>query len=308
MDLTVMIETLLKLFVIIVLGYFLNKIDILDEHTNKKLSALIVNVTSPLLILASVSGESLSENKKDVLFILLIGVIFYCLIPVLGYVILRIFPFFKKDKSIYQMLLIFSNTGFIGYPIAQTMYGDTAIFYMAILNIPFNVCIFSYGVYLVTKDSKKNEKFQWKKLLNPGIVLSVIALIIYLTDYTMPRPVAAFCSMMGDATIPMSMLVIGSSLALIPIKDVLCDKKLYLFTVVKMICLPIIIYFIAKPFISTPYILGLVTLTAALPSASLTVMLSNQYGGNTQLASKGVFLTTFCCIITIPAITYLLLI
>ncbi|RDY29336.1 AEC family transporter [Romboutsia weinsteinii] len=306
MDIIVVLNTMLVLFGILMLGYIVNKLGILDEATNKKISELIVKVTSPALVIASVCGDSVMGSKKDVIFILILGILLYCVLPIFARIVVKCFKVEEENFGIYQMLLIFANTGFIGFPILKSIYGDGAVFYASILNIPFNVLIFSYGVYLLTKGSEEKAKFDIKKLVNPGIVSAVLALIIYLLDIKVPATIADILGTVGDSTIPLSMMVIGSSLALVPLKEVFKISKIYPLALVKLIVMPIIIYVLLSLFLDNQFIIGIISVTVGLPSGSMTVMLSNQYNRNTQSASIGVFITTLFSIVTIPLIINIL--
>lgn len=307
MNIMVIINTMIVLFGILIVGYVINKIGILDEPSNRKLSQLVVMVTSPAMIVASVCGDTGSGDKKSILFVFFLGIGLYILLPFLAKILVIPFRLGKSDSATFQLMLIFANTAFIGYPIAQSIYGDKAIFYMAILNMPFNLLIFSYGVFLIARSSGRVMHFNVRDIANPGIIAAIIALIIYLLDIQVPSTIARILGLVGDVTVPLSMMIIGSSLALIPLKSAFTDIKIYPLALVKLLVMPIIGYFILNLFLDDPFIIGIITITLGLPSGSMTVMLSNQYKGNAKAASICVFLTTLMSVVTIPFIVYILL-
>jgi malate permease and related proteins len=307
MDIFVIINTMVVLFGILVLGYAINKLGILDEYANRKISELVVKVTAPMLVIKAVCGDSVIVNKKDIIFAFILGIILYCALPIFARIVVKAFRIEKKDWGTYQLLLIFANTGFMGYPILKSLFGDGAIFYSSIVNMPFNILIFSYGIYLITMDSNEKLKFNPKDLLNPGVISCVIALIIYFSDIKVPSTIVNILTPVGDSTIPLSMMVIGSSLAMVPLKDVFRVPKIYPLTLVKLLIMPVITYFILNRLMDNHYVIGMITIIVGLPSGSMTVMLSNQYNGNTKLASIGVFITTLASLITVPLIAYFLL-
>lgn len=83
--------------------------------------------------------------------------------------------------------------------------------------------------------------FDFKQLINPGIIFSIIAVIIYLTKYQMPQIIGETSDLIGSITTPLAMMIIGSSLAEIPIKEVLNDIRIYPYTIIKQILMPIFI-------------------------------------------------------------------
>ena len=116
MDIMVVFQTMLKLFLLLVLGFVLFKCHIFDEYTNKKISALIVNVASPMLIISSIAGVE-GSNKSIVFLMIGAGILMYIGFIILGKIINRIFPFPKKDWPVYECMVVFANTGFMGYPV-----------------------------------------------------------------------------------------------------------------------------------------------------------------------------------------------
>lgn len=308
MEVYEILKTMVVLFSIILLGYFVNKIKILDKTTNVKLSQLVLKVTTPALILSSVAsgGESLVD-KGEIISIFFIGIGMYLFSILFAWVVVKLLKYNDENSAIYQMMIIFPNYGFIGYPILGSLYGNSVIFPYSILHIPFNVLLFSYGVYLIKKGDGGN-KFKFKDVVNPGVIASLIAMFIFLLDIKLPDLFVQTCSLVGDSTIPLSMLLIGSSLALIPIKSIFTESKIYVITFIKLIIFPIIIFYIAKIFLNDELIISFIILSVALPTASSVGMLTTQYGLSEKIGSVGVFITTILSIITLPFIMALLLV
>ncbi|RGB51692.1 MULTISPECIES: AEC family transporter [Erysipelotrichaceae] len=188
------------------------------------------------------------------------------------------------------------------------LYGDFAVFVFSLMHMPFNILIFSYGVYLIGKGSvKENQKISIGNILSMGTISSLLAIIIYMTHVNMPVPVVDFLSMLGNATIPISMIVIGASLAFLPVKEIINEKKLYILIAIKLIVLPIILYLLVWRLPFNDFIKSLIVVSGALPSASMVVILSTEYEGDVKAASAGVFLTTLFSIITMPFMLNMLL-
>ena len=190
MDFSNIAIALCKLFSLLIVGYFLNKKKILDSHINTGLSALLLNATNPALILSSL-GATGGVAKGDVSKLLVFGLCFYIMLPIFAWLIVHLLRIHPSKRSIAQLLIIFSNTGFMAIPILQTLYGDVSVFYSNILNLPFNFLFFSYGVYLMNRETAgaSGGKLNWRKFINPGIVASAIALLLYFCNITLPKGV-----------------------------------------------------------------------------------------------------------------------
>lgn len=303
MDFSSILTVLCKLFFLLLLGYFLYKKKLLDAHSNRGLSALLVNATNPALILSSLSATG-AATKGDVTRLLLFGAGFYILLPLFAFLTVRLLRIRPGKRGTAQLLLIFSNTGFMAIPILQTLYGDIAVFYSNILNLPFNFLIYSYGVYLLTQDRSAGtgEPISWRQFINPGIIASAIALILYFSGLHLPAVINDTCSFLGGITPPLSMLLLGSVLAEYPLSSIFKDLRINFMLLIKQLLLPLIAMLLAHLIFTDPVITGIITLTFAMPCASMNVILSKQYGGDSLTASAGVVFTTVLSLITIPVV------
>ena len=303
MDIQVIINQMVILFLVMIVGYIANKVKILDKELNQKLSSLVLNVTSPALILYSVS-EPVEVDLNTVLQIFLLSVAVYVVLPFIGIFFARILKVAKEDRNLYQFMTIFSNIGFMGYPVIQAIFGKEALFFASICNLVFNILCYSYGVFLISGAGKVS--FDYKKLINPGIIFSIIAVVIYLTKWQMPVIIGETSDLVGSITTPLAMMIIGSSLAEIPIKEVVSDIRIYIYTIIKQIIMPILFWWVLKFIVHDAMVLGVLVVLIAMPVGTIAIMFCNQFGGNTSLASKSIFITTLASVFTIPTLVYLL--
>ncbi|MDE5966535.1 MAG: AEC family transporter [Lachnospiraceae bacterium] len=302
----VVLQVMLELFFIILIGYFLAKKNVMNQDTAKRISVLVVNITFPALIIASVSANLDQGSLSSVMGIFLLGIICYAVLPLFAWIFGKCIRVPEEQQGIYQFMFIFGNCAFMGYPVLAAIFGSQAIFLGAIFNLPFNLLAFSYGIMLVCRDGEKKAGFQPSKLLNPGIVASLLALLIYGVQLRLPLILVDLCDMLGNMTTPLSMLVLGVSLAELPIKDVFLDVRIYLMSFIRLLLIPFLTYFLLQLFVSDTMSIGVAVISFAMPVASMAVMLSSQYEGNVKLASIGVFVSTLLSVITIPIISALL--
>lgn len=314
MELTSVINQILVLFLIMFLGYFLNKIHIIDNHTNKKLSSLVVNVTSPALII-SVMSSSMQKDTTSILGILgivglAVGV--YSFLFIISFIVPLLMKIPRKDLGVYQFMILFSNVGFMGYPVMEAIYekgtqqATTAIIYTSIFNLPFYFLIYTLGVLLISQHGGRNPKIEAKQFVNAGVIAVIIGLFFFISKSGLPMFLSETLKIIGGMTTPVSMIVIGASLANIAVKDVFGHYKIYILSIFKLIVVPLSIWLILRNIISDPILLGVCVVIPGMPIAANTVMLSNEYNGNEEVASKGVFLSTLLSIISIPILVNIL--
>lgn len=308
MDIQVPLQVMLKLFFILVIGYILNKVDILDGLTNKKISQLIVNVTAPLLVLSSIASAS-SDNRSTVILLLAAGFCSYVVVMIIGWLVLKILPFPKEDRPVYECMMVFSNCAFMGYPVVEAVFGTESIFYCAMFNFAFNIFIYSYAVLRLGAGKKNNVswKEQAKKMLNPGMIFTLLALFIYLLQIPVTGVVKDTVDMVGGVTSPLSMLSLGASIAAYPLLESIKDIRCYGFAVIRLIILPILACLICNLLQVSELFKGIIIITYAMPVASLVLMQAIQYDANAKIVTRNILVTTVLSVITIPIMISVLL-
>lgn len=307
MDVMVVINQMIQLFMVIGLGYFMKKKKILNDEVNSKLNYIVISITTPALIFSSVCTATISD-KSTVLYTLVIAIALYIVLPIISYIIVKIMRIPVEQKGLYMFMIIFSNIGFMGYPVMKALFGNNAILYTSIFNILFNIEVYTLGVILINYGKNVETKFNLKNLLSPGIIASIIALFIYFFEINIPSVIVESCTMVGDMTTPLAMLIIGATLANIKVKELFTEYRLYYFTIIKQIILPVAMFPIIAYFVTDPLLRGITLVNVAMPVANSAVLFANEYGGDVELAAKSVFITTLISVITIPLIVSLLLV
>lgn len=306
MDISVIFQTMIKLLLMLILGYTLNKVHILDQDTNKKLSNLIVSVTTPLLVLSSVCTTD-NDNRLSVLPVLGGAFLLYLGFILFGELAARL-PFFKKEnRSINACMMVFANTAFMGIPVMQSIYGIEAIFYNSIINFPYNIFIYSYGTLRLDSGSGTGkQKISVKSMLTPGFIMVLAALVIFLTGIPLPEILVETCDMVGSITSPLSMLVLGSTVAMYPLGESLRDPRCYLFALFRLIIIPLAVLGVCRGLQIDSFYTGIAVLSAAMPVGSMVLMIANQRGLDTRTISRNILVTTVLSVVTIPLISSLL--
>lgn len=306
MDLMVVINVMLKLFLIIGLGYFMMKKKFLNDETVRKLNRIVLYITTPALIFASVCGDN-NASMDVVLYVFVVSVIFYVALPIISVILIKGLRIKKPREGLFIFMTIFSNVGFIGFPVMQSIFGNTAVFYTAIFNLMFNLEVYTLGVVLINHDKGEKARIDFKNLLSPGVVAAIVSIIIFFTKVQMPSLLVETADMVGDMTAPLAMILIGANLAMINVKEVFNDFMVYPFTFAKQVLLPIIAYPVIAYFIKDPLVQGITLVNLAMPVGNSAVLFATQYDHDVGLAAKTVFITTLFSIFTIPLIVGLFL-
>ena len=286
----IIFQKLLVLFGFMLIGYLSYKKKWISDDTSLQISGLIVNIFNPALIISGVIGSVGNGNWNLVIMDLILAVILFVVLILISPAFVRILGVKKDERNIYAVMLIFSNLGFMGIPIIEELYGRGAIFYVALYTLVYNILFYTYGIYLFEKEramqtgQKAKIIFHWKKMINPGMVACLAALLIFAFQIDAPAPAVSFVQYLGNAAIPLSMIITGVSLAKMPLIEVFAIRLFHL----------------------DPVLSGIMVLMFGMPNGSMAVMMAIDYGLDSSICSRGIVLTTLLSIITLPIVAYLI--
>lgn len=297
------IEIMVILFTIVVLGYALCKLGYMGDKFDQKLSSIVIDVTCPALILSSVMGAELPDRSL-ILPLLGIGFLTYILLLVFGFWVPRFVAKSRDEQGMIGFALMFANVGFIGYPIVSAIFGPKAVFYAALLNIPNTFFIFTAGVMLV-KGEHNMKSLSAKVLFSPAMIAAFVAALKVAFGVRTPDIIARPVTMVGNITIPAALMVIGSSMARLPLKEIIGSPKVYVASLLRLVVVPLSVYFLFRFCGVSDVINNINTVIIAMPVASYGTMFCLKYGRNPSLMTEMTFVTTLGSILTIPLITLL---
>ncbi|MGN0161938.1 MAG: AEC family transporter [Lachnospiraceae bacterium] len=289
------------LFIIIFIGYICKKTNILDNISDQKISRFIVNIAIPCTIFNSIKNLN-NTSSNSILITISIAISVFVIIPFLSAILVRL----AHWNRVYNLLLDYSNLGFMGIPIITSIFGDEYTFHVAIFMMIFNISIFSYGVYVLIDGRQLSVKSMLKKLLNPGIVSSFIALIMFFLHLHFPDLLSQCISQISLVTTPMAMIIIGSTLANVSFRDTFTDINLFIFSFIKLVVYPILIWFIFRLFIHDTNLLALSIILTGLPTGANVSMLCNEYQVEVDTVASGIFISTVLSLISIPVMLLLI--
>lgn len=308
----IIFQKLLVLFGFMLIGSVSYRKKWISDHSSSQISGLIVNIFNPALIISGVTGAEGQGDWALVGMNLIMAVTLFVVLIGISPLFVRILRIRKNQRNIYSVMLIFSNLGFMGIPLIEELYGKGAVFYVALYTLVFNILFYTYGVYLFEKEKALQAgetvklKFQWKKMVNPGMAACLASLILFACQISVPAPAVDFVDYLGNAAVPLSMIMTGVSLAKMPFGEVLRDWKLYQFTVLKMLAIPILAAWVLKNLSVDPILSGIMILMFGMPNGSMPVMMAVDYGLDSSVCSRGIVLTTLLSLVTLPIVTYMI--
>ena len=301
------ILALAKVFIMILPGYIIMKLGIINTNHTQGVSNIITNVTYPCLVIAAMQMEFSMEKLQNCGYVVLIFIGVVIIAMIISKILTSIIKLPVSQSGIMAFMMVFGNTGFLGLPVLNGLFGKEGVFYGAICDSSFDVLMFTIGVTLIRQAAKGEEKMGFKEtisgLINPCFIGVLIGLLFYVCRITLPPIIGGPVEMIGSATSPLAMMVVGAHLARISFKDMFTNRPAYLVCLLKLLVAPAIALILVKLIIGGGTLFGtVIIMEAAMPCAMLSVILSERYRADVEFATKGVMLTTILSLITIPIV------
>ncbi len=303
MDIQVVITLMAALFIVVIVGFVSRKTHLMGGDFDRSLSVFVIQVTCPALVLASTMGDRMPD-RSHIPMLLLISAATYAILIILAYILPRLMGVKAELRGMYSFMLTYSNVGFIGYPIVASIFGSDAVFYACILNVFNTLTIFIFGVMFVTGESMKGG-MDWKLFRSPAMIATYIAVIIVCIGWHAPKFIAQPVSLVGNMTVPASLLIIGSSIADIPLKKMLGTPQTFIMCALKLFGLPLFIFWLFNLVGMDHRLNSINMILIAMPVASFGTMFCLRYGKDETAMSQGTFWSTLLSVISIPLLALL---
>lgn len=290
---------MLALLLMIGAGYFVTKKGMMDEHTNNQMSDMIVNIFNPLLMLASASNAVGQISMDALMLAICIAAGMFAVFIIAGSILS---PFFEKDRQqrkIFQLMFVFSNVGFIGIPVISSIFGSEYVVYVTEFMLVYSFVFYTYGIALM---DGRFSAASLKSMINPGTVSGLLALGIMIFEVQLPEFLKTTVTYLGNVTSPMALVAVGFALAGSDMKKIFGQPRLYVFSVVKLLALPLMMLPLLRLVIRDTELLAVCMVMFGMPVGNMPLILGNQKGLDVTACSAAIILSTVLCVLTVPVL------
>lgn len=294
-DFNNLMDLQIEIFILMIIGYFLRKTNIVSKENRKSLTDLVIYIILPANIIYSFMIEMDATIIKSGLAILIVSIVIQLACQVFGkYFFIKTPP---RQQSVLQYGTICSNAGFMGSPLIQGLYGLDGLLFASIYLIPQRIVMWSGGVACFT--SAKGKDVVKKVITHPCIIAVFIGLIIMAGQIQLPNFINESIKTLSGCTMALSMIVIGGILGEIRLRDVISKLTLY-YSLIRLIIIPLLVLGGCVLATLPPLVTAVSTVLAGMPAGSTTAILAEKYNGDSMLAVEIVFLSTALSLVTIP--------
>ena len=301
-----------SVFLLIFIGYFACKKDILPAESSKHLINLMLYITAPCMAASSIYSKELSPEVINATVQVIVGaVIYFAICTAIAYGALKLFKFQpKSDWGLYMTAICCINTGFMGFPVTKAIFGDDIFYLMVMHNII--ACGYIYGITPVLLDMGRGQKGSrlqaLKSMINSCTIGIVIGVVMLLMGLRPPQELDQVIVSLSDATIPISMIIVGIQLAGSDFKNMLKDKYINIVNILSMLIIPILTFIIVEQFdMLEPNVKLILIFSSVFPTAVAPAAIAEQRGIPAGKLAEIVSVTTATSLVIIPIMAMILM-
>lgn len=312
LDFFTVASNLVSLFALIAAGYIAVKTGVLKPEASPHFSALLLKITLPCTIFVSlVTREYDPAFARDGVTIIIAGIIAFPAMMYISRGLSGVFHVPEGRRGVWAFITAYSNSGFMGFPIALALFGTEGLALSVMLNVAFNITLYTLGAMELIRDNPNHgsEGFDVKSVIFSNInIATFLSLIFYFGRISVPSAVIVPLSYISGITTPLSMVIIGMALAHSKASDLFTDIHAWTASAFRLIIYPVIMCVILRvfPLSDNHLVAAVLVLINAMPGASVTAVLSEMYGADVDFAARAMFIQNVACMVTIPAVCMLI--
>jgi len=298
------LEQMTRILLFLIVGFGLNRLHILPKGAGAGISRLVTMVFLPALLIYTNMTEFNLANVGQYSQLVLLGCLFWTVVTLLCFPIARKFSGGNfQERGVYLYGLSFPNTGAVGTPLALALLGTSGLFQFNLFVLMFNIMTYAWGVGLFLDIQRKNPiKRFFVHMFNPVFVSMMIGLILGAlgAKHWIPTQFTSFLGDLGDCFVPISLLLTGYTIADYPLGEVFNRPKSYLFTLLRLLLIPLLVLVLAWVMRLSLFMATLIVLVFAGPSGMNVVVFPASYGQDCKTGASIVLLSSLGSIITVP--------
>ena len=299
-----LMEEIIKLFVIMFMGYAVVKAGLMKSSESKSVSVILVYLVIPCVIIKAFQVDYTPDVQKGLFLAIAAAVAVHILFLLITIPLKKIF----QMDVIEQATSIYSNAGILVIPLVQELLGQDYVIYSSAYIAVQLILLWTQGKNMLCEE----EKLEWKKIfLNVNIISIIAGIVLFLFRIKLPGGVQDVLGMMNNMIGPLGMLLAGMAIAEVPLKSIFTKKRNYLSVALRLLLYPVLGLLLMKAIQivvnleNSSQILLTVYLACVTPACASVTSMAQLYDKDAAYASSLYVLTTLLSIVTMPMMVYL---
>ena len=291
------------LLIVTAVGYLAAKLGYLDMRAKDKITALLLNIALPCMIIASVGNLDASTLGIQVPLSLALGALAFFLWVLVAFLFNVVFRVPKEQRPLYYFMSVCSNTSFIGIPVADALYGESAALLCSVFIMATSTLMYSVGIALLVGGGSGNKKDVLRAVISPLTIAALLAIALVFSGLLLQDSL----ELIGSITPPVAMMLVGVIIANEKISRVVKEWRLYPYIIIRQLLASAVACFALSFFVKDPVLLGIFTVMFAMPVGSMAPMFCASYGKDSVLPAKGTILSTIASFVIVPLLVAFML-
>lgn len=302
------IQAILMVLIIVAVGYFVGYKGWANKGVTNFITKLIVNITLPCTIVMAFLNNLTIEKMADSWIYIAAAFVAVGIVYLIGKLVaLKINP---KRRGVFTALFSFSNSVFIGLPIATAIFGPDGLIFAVLYFIANSTFMNSAGYLEIAKDGqviagkekqKTNAKELLKRVFSPPLIAIIVSFVLVFLKVQLPSFLNMALTYTGGITSPLALIFIGIILQRNGLKKMRkIEKGISISLIGRFILSPIVMLLVAMLFRLDTFSTQVFIIQMSLPAMVQTAIFAEAFGADTEFASKGVIVTMLLSFITIP--------
>lgn len=296
---------ILETFIAFGIGAFLIRRKIIDQTGIQQLSNLTLDVLFPLLTIGSITRNFKADQLIETWILPVMGFAIMAFGMALGKVFSRIMRYGTKErKAMFQHFCTCNNYLFLPLIVLDNLWGDKYVGLLLLMNIGSTIGFWTLGIAAFGGSSRKETL---KNIFSVNLYAVAIALLLVTFNIQLPAVLSKVCLTMGNAAVPLVLIGIGAAIYNSAGKLTHHLFDVFYLSLVRLILLPVAIILLLKLLPIPEDIFRVLAVVSLMPVSSSSVLVARRYGGDIDLASQAIIITTLLSIVTAPLMLKILL-
>ena len=293
------LKQLFVLYTFLALGFFFGRWKREQTAHTGLLSFLLVNLLLPAKVFGTFSKNFTVDYIRYNYVTIIVSVTLLLLLALLSTPLSRLLSPNPYERNVYRYSLAISNYAYMGYVLAEELFGAQGLTDLILFCIPFAIYTYTFGYAMLT-----GKGASWRRLINPMTVAIMCGIVVGLSGLSVPAILTQVLSSASACVGPLSMLLTGMTLSAFALRELICDKKAYIFCVFRLLILPTCVLgfclLIGLTGLVPDSVLPSAVMMACMPCGLNTIVFPKLVGEDCRIGARLALLTHLFSCLTLP--------
>jgi len=296
------INTVSPIFLIVILGWVLRKIDVISEEFIKQSIKFVFHVPLPILVFLKLATVDFNKLFDGQIIIIVYGCMLF--IFFLGWILSKVLIKRGEGRGVFIQGGFWPNNVIIGLALVMNIFGEEAVSKMVMILIFLIPLDYMLSVVALTISDRKEKRSKamidmvQSIALNPVIIAAILAIVFSLSRFPIPKALINTGNYLAAITLPLALIGLGGTLKIKLLKNTSFITLGAL--IIKLLISPALAISVGYLVGYTSYDLGILFIIFACPTAIISFVLADAMTPHGEIAGNIVLTTTLASAITIP--------